>query len=62
MSGHSDYKQICQMIMSCNQKKLKNIILIHGDDNAKNNLKEEIKLRIKDVDVRIPKNNETIKL
>ena len=62
MSGHSDYKQICQMIMNCNQKKLKNIILVHGDDKAKNNLKEEIELRIKDKNIYIPKNNETIKL
>ena len=61
MSGHSDYKQICQMVMK-NKKKLKHIILIHGDNNAKENLKEEIELRIKDVDIKIPKNNEKIKL
>ena len=61
MSGHSDYKQICQMVMK-NKKKLKHIILIHGDNNAKENLKEEIELRIKDIDIKIPKNNEKIKL
>ena len=65
MSGHSDYQQMCQLITrGLNQKRLKNIIIIHGDENAKNNLKEEILKRKRDdeITINIPKPKQSIQL
>ena len=62
MSGHSDYRQICDMIKNgCDQKKLKNIILIHGDEDSKANLKNEIAKSNREVDIKIAQAKETIK-
>ena len=62
MSGHSDYKQICQMLTKgCDQKKLKSIILIHGDEDSKANLKNEIAKSNREVDIKIAQAKETIK-
>lgn len=62
MSGHSDYKQICQMLTKgCDQKKLKSIILIHGDEESKAHLKQELEKTIKGVDITIALSKSTIK-
>ena len=56
MSGHADYKQMCRLIQrGLNPKKLKNIIIIHGDEEAKEYLKNEILKRRNDVNIEIPK-------
>lgn len=60
MSGHADYKQMCQLLTKgCDQNKLTDVIIIHGDEEAKANLKEEILKRNRDVNVTIaiPKNS-----
>lgn len=60
MSGHADYKQMCQLLTrACDQKKLEHVIIIHGDEEAKDNLKNEILKRNQDLNVLIaqPKNS-----
>ena len=63
MSGHADYQQMCQLITrGLNQKRLKNIIIIHGDENAKSNLKNEIlkRKREEDITIDIPKPKQSL--
>lgn len=65
MSGHADYQQMCQLITrGINQKRLKNIIIIHGDENSKNNLKNEIlkRKREEDITIDIPKPKQSLQL
>lgn len=63
MSGHSDYLQICQFTQKAlNKKKLKNIIIIHGDEDAKKYLKQEILKRPfeNEITIAIPKPGDSI--
>ena len=65
MSGHADYQQMCQLITrGINQKRLKNIMIIHGDENSKNNLKNEIlkRKREEDIAIDIPKPKQSLQL
>ena len=65
MSGHADYLQMCQLIMrGLNPKKLKHIVIIHGNEEAKNHLKDEIlkRKREDEIEIHIPKPKEKINL
>lgn len=60
MSGHADYKQMLQLFTKgCNIKKLKHIIIVHGDEDSKGNLAEQIGFNkdLRDIEVNIPKPN-----
>ena len=63
LSGHADKNGLTDLIVKqCDQKVLKNVIIIHGDADAKESLKVNIETKSKDKNIYIPKNNETIKL
>lgn len=63
LSGHADKNGLTDLIVKqCDQKVLKNVIIIHGDAEAKESLKVNIETKSKDKNIYIPKNNETIKL
>lgn len=54
MSGHADYHQMCQLIMrGLSPKRLHHIVIIHGDEQSKENLKNEIYKRKREDEVAI---------
>lgn len=62
LSGHSDYKQICEMVTKgCDQRKLQDIIIIHGDEESKENLKNELEKRQVCANITVAKPKTTIK-
>ena len=62
MSGHADYKELCKLWSSVEKKKLKTILLNHGNPNGMPFLKEKLEESLPSVKVIIPKYNETIRL
>lgn len=61
-SGHADKNELTELIKTSNKKRLKKVFLIHGDDDAQEELKDELQRHLNDVDVIIPKYKEMIKL
>lgn len=63
MSGHAGNDQLIGLIKSLNQKVLKKVIIIHGDDDRKELLKNQLdKCLDFTVDVVVPKVKEVIKV
>lgn len=64
VSGHADEGQLIKLVKSCNQGKLKHIILIHGDQEGKSHMKERLE-QVLDMDkktIHIPQVGETMRL
>lgn len=64
MSGHADEAQLLKLVKSLNQNKLKHIILIHGDTEMKQHMKERLE-QVLDMDkktVHIPQVEQNIRL
>ena len=61
-SSHSDYRQTIELLRTARQGKLKQIFLNHGDSEACENLKREIKRNLHGIEVIIPEYNNTIKI
>jgi metallo-beta-lactamase family protein len=62
LSSHGDYKDIINMFSKIEKKKLKNVLLTHGEPSVMDFYKNEWEKAFRGVNVRIPKYNETIKL
>lgn len=62
LSGHADYRELCGLWSSVEKKKLKNILLNHGNPNGMEFFKRELEKVLPNVNVRITKYNETIRL
>ena len=63
LSGHADNDQLIGLIKSLNQRVLKKIIIIHGDDDRKELLKNQLdKCLDFSVDIVVPKVREVIKV
>lgn len=62
LSGHANHEGLISFIKSLNQSVLKNIVLVHGDTQAKEELKEDLeKVLGKNKNVHIIKQYETLK-
>jgi len=61
LSGHAGNDELIGLIQSVNQKVLKKVILIHGDDNRKELLKDQLEKVLNDKEIIIPKVGEVIK-
>lgn len=62
LSGHADHEGLLAFVKSLNQSVLKNIVLVHGDDVAKVELKEDLeKVLSKNKNIHIIKQFETLK-
>lgn len=62
MSSHADMNQITEYIKSADKKKLKKVILNHGEPEAMKNLQNELYRHLKNVEIILPKYNEKIRL
>lgn len=61
LSGHADHNGLISFVKSLNQNVLKNIILVHGDDVAKQELKEDLEKELSsNKNIHIIKQFETI--
>ncbi len=62
MSGHASHQGLINFVKSLNQSVLKNVILVHGDDDAKQELKEDLEKELSsNKSVHIIKQFETLK-
>ena len=62
LSGHGDYKQLTSLVTkSMNPKKLKKVIIVHGGEEEREHMIQEISERISNVDVLTLKEEETIR-
>ena len=64
LSGHADERQLKEMITKqCDGRVLKKIVIIHGDEDAKESLKEDLEktLNMDRKEIFIPKPNEIVK-
>ncbi len=62
MSGHANHQGLIDFVKSLNQSVLKHIVLVHGDDDAKQELKEDLEqVLAKNKDIHIIKQFETLK-
>jgi len=61
-SGHLDYKDLCKLWSSVEKKKLKTILLNHGNPDGMHFFKKELEKVLPNVDVRITKYNEVVRL
>lgn len=61
-SGHADYKELCDLWSSVEKKKLKTIVINHGNPEGMNFFKKQLEKVLPNVDVKIAKYNEIIKL
>ena len=61
MSGHAGNDELIGLIKSLNQKVLKKVILIHGDDDRKELLKDQLEKVLNDKEIIIPKVGQVIK-
>ena len=62
LSGHATHQGLIDFVKSLNQSKLKDIILVHGEDNAKQELKESLEEVLpKNKNIYIIKQFETLK-
>lgn len=61
MSSHASCSELINMLKSVEKKKVKKIALLHGSDNAKKNLREELKKEF-DCEIIIPQENQIVKL
>ena len=65
LSGHADGKHLIELIESLNQNVLKKVIIIHGDDDRKKILKQQLEEKInknKNKEIIIPKVGQVIKI
>lgn len=62
MSSHCDYEDLINLYSEVEKKKLKTILLTHGDFKGMQFFKEKIEKEFKNVDIKIPKYNEVIRL
>jgi metallo-beta-lactamase family protein len=62
MSGHSDYRELCNLWSSVEKKKLKTILLNHGNPDGMYFFKNELEKVLPNVDVKITKYNEVVRL
>jgi len=62
MSGHSDYKELCKLWSSVEKKKLKTILLNHGNPDGMHFFKKELQKALPNVDIKITKYNEIVRL
>ena len=61
MSGHASHQGLIDFVKSLNQSVLKNIVLVHGTEEAKKELKEDLEKELKsNKKVYIPKQFETL--
>lgn len=61
-SGHSDYKDLCDLWSSVEKKKLKTILLNHGNPEGMEFFKNELEKVLPNVNVKITKYNELVRL
>lgn len=62
LSGHTNHNGLIEFIKSLNQSVLKNIVLVHGDDDAKLELKQDLEKELsKNKTISIIKQFETLK-
>jgi metallo-beta-lactamase family protein len=61
LSGHAGNDELIGLIKSVNQKVLKKVILIHGDDDRKELLKDQLEKVLNEKEIIIPKMGEVIK-
>lgn len=61
LSGHADESGLVGLIQSVNQKVLKKVILIHGDDDRKELLKDQLEKVLNGKEIIIPKVGQVIK-
>jgi metallo-beta-lactamase family protein len=61
-SGHADYKELCRLWSSVEKKKLKTILLNHGNPDGMHFFKSELEKTLPNVDVKITKYNEVVRL
>lgn len=62
LSGHASHDGLIAFVKSFNQNVLKNVVLVHGDDDAKQELKEDLeKVLSKNKQVHIVKQFETLR-
>lgn len=61
LSGHASNDELIGLIKSLNQKILKKVILIHGDDDRKELLKDQLEKVLNDKEIIIPKVGQVIK-
>ena len=64
LSGHGDERQLIKLVKSLHQGKLKHIILVHGDEEAKSHMKKRLEQEL-DMDkktIHIPQIEETIRM
>ena len=62
MSSHACSNEIIDMLMTANINKLKNVLLVHGDEERCELFSEEVKERLSNVNVIIPKLGRNYKL
>lgn len=62
LSGHADTNGLVGLIKSLNQRVLKKVIIIHGDDDRKEMLKDSLDKVLNNKDIIIPKVGEVIKV
>lgn len=62
LSGHADMNGLVGLIKSLDQRVLKKVIIIHGDDDRKEILKETLEKTLNNKDIIIPKVGEVIKV
>jgi metallo-beta-lactamase family protein len=61
-SGHADYKELCRLWSSVEKKKLKTILLNHGNPDGMHFFKNELEKVLPNVEVKITKYNEVVRL
>jgi len=61
-SGHSSYKELCELWSSVEKKKLKTILLNHGNPEGMPFFKRELQKALPNVDIKITKYNEVVRL
>lgn len=62
LSGHADYRDLCNLWSSVEKKKLKNILLNHGNPEGMVFFKNELEKVLPNVNVKITKYNEIVRL
>lgn len=63
LSGHADEQQLEDLILKqCDNKVLKNVLIIHGDKESKEFLKESLEQKVKNTDVDVMEVNKPYKL
>lgn len=62
MSSHATGQEIVDMMLTAEKKKLKNVIIVHGDLDRSEGMRELFLSNYKNINVYIPKSNQKIKL